>query len=286
MKKVNIEPKAEDNFKTASFSLRIPEKVKKPGYIVVLLPVFNGNGENLLEHKQWLMFAEETDAAIVACTFKAKDRNKKNYIHYAAAQHGSGRALESAIAQLDSKDVSYSLKDLPFLIYGVSAGGQFAYGFTCHNPKRMIGFAAIKGGYYFPRPVDGTYNVPGLVISGEKDLVRRRQATRTLFESHRKNGAPWCWMEDAFGHEEAECFSVVIPYFKALLRLRLKTHGAALLDIPKDAGVTIDLVDKRILHDGMNKGDEDNHLRSGFLPSKTVFQAWALLDIGKRKYAE
>ncbi|MFC1885796.1 hypothetical protein ACFLZM_01895 [Thermodesulfobacteriota bacterium] len=285
-KNVNITPGAEDNFRSASFVLRIPEKVKRPSYILVLLPEFNHNGAMLLEQIPWLAFAEETDAAMVACTFKAMDRNKENYVHYAAAQHGSGASLESAIELLDAKNSSHSFKDLPLLIYGISAGGQLAYGFSCYNPKRMIGFAAIKGGYYFPNPVDGTYSVPGLVVSGEKDLVGRRKAIRTLFESHRKIGAPWCWMEDAGGHEEAECLSVVIPYFKELIRLRLKNPGMALQDIPKRAGVTVNLVNKRVLHAGITIGNEDNHLKTGFLPSETVFQAWTLLDIGKRKYAE
>lgn len=282
----HVEPTAEDNFSKASFSLLLPEKVKTPAYILVLVPGFNGNGNGLLKNAQWLAFAEQTQGAIVACTFKAMNKEKGRFVHYAAAQHGSGAALESAIEQLDEKDAHHSLKRLPLLIYGHSAGGQFAYGFSCHNPKRMVGFAATKGGYYFPEPIDGTYKVPGLIISGHKDLARRRKAIRNLFEISRAKGAPWCWMEDSAGHGQANSLSVIIPYFRELLLMQLEGQRKELPDRSKLAGIMVDLANKEILK-GKNVFDAKNtNLKQGWLPSKTVFDVWSQLDTGMHKYAE
>jgi poly(3-hydroxybutyrate) depolymerase len=281
---VHIEPTVEDNFSKASFFLRLPEKVKKPRYILVLVPGYNGNGNGLLKNEKWLAFAEQTQGAIVACTFKSMKKGSGRAVHYAAAQHGSGAALEKAIKQLDAKD-QHSLKDLPLLIYGHSAGGQFAYGFSCHNPKRMIGFGATKGGYYFPKPIDGSYEVPGLIVSGQKDLARRRIGIRKIYELNRAKGAPWCWLEDNTGHGQAKTLSVVIPYFTELLRMQLGGEQG-LPDRSKLVGVSVDLVNKEILNGEKKFSAKDTDLKQGWLPSKSIFDAWSQLDIGTEKYAE
>lgn len=283
-------PKSGDNFTHAEFHLLVPRKVDQPRYILVLVPGFNGDGRRLLQHRQWGVFAETTGGAILACTFKALPEQTpeeiSNYVHYAAAQHGSGAALENAIEQLDALDTAHSFKGLPLLVYGHSAGGQFAYGFSCHNPNRMVGFAAAKGGYYYPEPVAGTYEVPGLVISGEQDLARRRKEIRALFESHRRHGAPWCWMEDAEGHGTARTLDVIIPYFRELLRIRLPSGDGALLNVPTDFGVTVDLETKTIRkQEGRGSGQKAG-LRTAVLPSLAVFEAWAKQDNGQRKFLE
>lgn len=287
---VDIKPRKGDNFIQASFDFLIPQKIAKPRYILVLVPGFNGNGLGFLQHKGWREFAEETEAAIVACTFKAlpeeTDEEIENYVHYAAAQHGSGAVLEQAIEQFDQMASRFSLKDLPLLIYGHSAGGQFAYGFSCHKPKRMIGFAAAKGGYYYPEPVDGTYDVPGLMISGEQDLARRRKEIRSLFESHRKHGAPWCWMEDAYGHGTASTLDVIFPYFKELIRLRLPAASDTLNAISKNSGVTVNLETQTIIDKKAGALSNTTDLRSGYLPSATVFKIWLQHDTGSRKYID
>lgn len=287
---VNIVAKDGDNFIGASFTYLAAQKISKPRYILVLVPGFNGNGNRFLQHQQWLAFAESTEGAIVACSYKALPEESpdeiKNYVHYAAAQYGSGAALEAAIEQFDAMDPAHSLEDLPLLIYGHSAGGQFAYGFSCYNPKRMIGFAAAKGGYYYPEPITGTYQVPGLLVSGEQDLARRRKEIRSLFESHRKQGAPWCWMEDEFGHGTASTLGVILPYFRELLRLRLATDSKSLKAISKNDGVTVDLKTKKLRIDKAATAGNELGVESGFLPSVNVFDLWALQDVGKRKYIE
>ena len=279
---VKITPKDGDNFIVASFNYLVPQKTIKPRYILVLTPGFNGDGGRFLQHQQWRNFAKQSGGAMVACTYIAMPEQTpdeiKNYVHYAAAQHGSGAALESAIDQFDELDPAHSLKDLPLLIYGHSAGGQFAYGFTCHNPKRMIGFAAAKGGYYYPEPIEGTYKVPGLLISGGQDLARRKNEIRSLFESHRKQGAPWCWMEDSYGHGTANTLDVILPYFKELLQIRLASDNNALIPVSTRIGVTVDLHTKTIVK---NKAVTAG---TGFLPSKNIFELWAKQDNGENKY--
>jgi len=286
-KVVHIKPGKQDNFSKAVFYFHVPEEVDKPKYILVLLPGINGDGSGLLMHKGWQQFAKKTKAAMIACTFVKKDRKKYDkHNNYSAAQCGSGAALESAIEKFDEGQQGYSLKDFPLLIYGHSGGGQFAFGFSCHNPKRMIGFAAGKGGYYYPEPVKGTFEVPGLIISGQKDKYRRKNGIRDLYKLSREKGAPWCWMEDKHGHEAAKNLSVVIPYFRELLRLQLTGESINVADRSKLVGISVNLVNKKILSENKVFDANDTNPKQGWLPSKSVFDMWAKEDIGMEKYAE
>ena len=215
--KISIPATDQDNFNEAEFSLRLPDAVQNPKFLLILLTGFNGDSAPLLEDAIWLDFAEEIQAAMIACTFRSDPHNLDAHAHYSAAQHGSGAALDTAIEQFAEHVDACNFSSLPLLIYGHSAGGQFAYGYSCHQPKRMLGFAAGKGGYYFPEPVADTYDVPGLLISGAKDLERRRQAIRELYEHHHAHGAPWILSEDNYGHEVADTLNLVIPFFRSLV---------------------------------------------------------------------
>jgi poly(3-hydroxybutyrate) depolymerase len=281
---IHIKPIKEDNFSKAIFLLHVPKKVKNPRYILVLVPGFNLQGDRFLKDSNWLKFAEQTNGVILACTFKTMERNKRKFVHYSAAQLGSGMALESAIKKLDNLNPQFSLSELPLLMYGMSAGGQFAYGFSCYNPTRLIGFAAVKGGHYFPAPIDGSYNVPALIISGKKDLNRRRIAIRNLFERGKRNGAPWCWMEDNHGHQEANCLSIIIPYFKELLQMQLTSEQEKKINRSKLAGITVDLTNKKILQEKSLFNHQNTNYKEGWLPSVEVFNIWAKLDTGRIKY--
>ena len=278
---IDIKPRANDNFSVASFHLSIPKPERTARYILVLAPGFNQDGSKLINQKVWLDFANETGGAIMACTFKM---TKQQVHHYAAARHGSGNALESAIEKLDRKFPEHSLKNLPLLVYGFSAGGQFAYGLSCHIPKRMLGFVASKGGYYFPETIRQTYRVPGLVISGIEDLERRRMAIRKLFESHRSKGAPWCWMEDQTGHKPGNTLSVVLPFFQELIKMQLGEQGSLMVDRSKLSGILVNLPTKTVLEESKPFDGRARDKRQGWLPSKKVFDLWSSQDVGNLKY--
>ncbi len=274
----------DDNFSHASFSLKISDRVKAPRYLLVLLPGFNQNGNGFLKSKTWLDFAEESQAALIAVTFKSLDPKKPGFVHYAAAHRGTGAALETAIGQLDAHAADHKLQGLPLFVYGFSAGGQFAYGYSCHNPKRLIGFVAIKGGFYFPKPKSGTFDVPGLMISGHRDQERRRINIRRLFEQHRRQGAPWCWMEDNGGHRVGGTSAVVLPYIRQLLALRLPPGNRQPKPLDHASGVTIDLKTQKILHPGLPTPKDHTNPLTGYLPSRAVHEVWAKMDIGQGKY--
>ena len=251
-------------------------------YFLVLLPGYNESGEQLAEHPRWIDLADNTGGAIIACTFEARPKGDKS-IHYAAANYGSGKALESAVEIFSHRSSKPEIKNLPFLMYGHSAGGQYAYGFSCYHPHRLIAFVSVKGGIFFPEPMEETYQVPGLIISGEKDLDRRRTAIRSLFESHRKHGAPWCWMEEKNkGHKEEACLSIAIPYVQSILDLRLENNPKQLKKIQPSAGIWLDMGAQKITPDPLEIAEKEINL--GWLPGRNIYERWKNLDNGPGKY--
>ena len=248
----------------------------------MLLPGYNEPGDHLAEHPGWSDLADHTGGAIIACTFMARPK-ADNAVHYAAANYGSGKALDSAVDLLGQKVANPGLKHLPFLMYGHSAGGQYAYGYSCYHPQRLIGFVSVKGGIFFPEPKTETYHIPGLIISGEKDLDRRKIAIRTLFESHRKHGAPWCWMEEKNkGHKEGDCLSVAIPYIQSILNLRLDDTSNALKRISPDTGIWVHMADQTVSSNAVKNIQKAINL--GWLPGKNIYEKWRTLDNGPGKY--
>jgi predicted esterase len=279
---VEIKPKLFDNFTYASFSMRIPDAADSVDYILVLLSGINQDGEKLLEDARWTQFADATNAAILACTFKMEKWQRR---HYAAAQFGSGAAMDKAIERIDERMPEFELEDLPLLICGHSAGGMFAYGYSCYNPGRMLGFVAMKGGHYFPQPTRETFRVPGLIISGAEDSDRCRKAIRELFEYHRNYGAPWCWMEDEHGHNHVD-LTIVTQYLKGLLSLKLDGPSKmGKIDRSKLVGITVDLETKQIISEEEIWNFENTKVREGWLPSRAVYDIWAEQDIGPKKYS-
>lgn len=274
-----IEPETRDNFRRASFKIRL-EKHRPVRYVLTLLPGYNESGEHLADQPEWMDLARRTNGAILGCTFKSRPKEDSS-IHYAAARYGSGKALDLAVKRFSEQFPGLMAEELPLFIYGHSAGGQFAYGYSCFHPERLIGFASVKGGIYFPEPVSATYGVPGLLISGEKDLPRRRHAIRKLFEDHREHGAPWCWMEERkAGHEPGKSASVVIPWCEDMVRLRLKADDSSLKPLDQHSGLWVDLKTGSLV-DSTTGSDPGT---TGWLPSPWVYETWKALDNGLDKF--
>ncbi len=129
---------------------------------------------------------------------------------------------------------------LPMLLWGHSAGGQYAYGVAGYAPQRVIAFVAIKGGYYHSRPKPTIVKVPGLFIRGANDLPRRKKNITSAYNFGRRRRAAWCLAEEPrAGHEVGMSNRLIVPFFKSVLAGRVRTAEEA-RTIPSSAcGMTI-----------------------------------------------
>jgi pimeloyl-ACP methyl ester carboxylesterase len=244
-----IEPQPEETFSYARFDLRVLAEVTTPRLILLLLPGFESDGAWLLDDAFWHEFAMRHQALLMAGTLKALPENqRKRGYNYNLADRGSGRALLDALADLEIQSGLPGLSRLPLLLWGHSAGGQFNYGFACFRPEQVLGYCAIKGGFYPMEPQEETRRVPALFLAGEKDEPHRRDGLQKVFmnlSEGGKNPASFV-VEPNSGHGVDQCNLLIKPFFDALVDMRLPGNDPVSYDRmkpinPAEQGVFVTL---------------------------------------------
>ena len=142
-----------------------------------------------------------------------------NIEEYARAEKGSGQALLDAIARFAKSAEHAEAVDLPLLLWGHSAGGEFNYEFACWRPERVKAFVVNKGGYYFTHLAPtATRKVPGIFFIGGKDEEFRILSIRGIFAINQRAGAVWkLAIEPDEGHEEGATRQMAVEFFESVL---------------------------------------------------------------------
>ena len=95
----------------------------------------------------------------------------------------------SALGGFAKRSGHPELATAPFLMWGMSAGGQFNYEFVAWKPERVVAFVVNKGGIYYSALLSrAAREVPGMLFIGGKDLAFRNNTISGLFrrESSRR----------------------------------------------------------------------------------------------------
>ena len=210
------------NYATAAFSLWISDSTLSPEGILVLVPGSNGDGRGDISDTVWQAFAEETNLAIIGCFLKDKPHDIPAIEHYVNVKNGTGDALLEAIKYFAGKTDIPALEALPLLLFGVSAGGEFNYEFACWRPDRVLAFVVNKGGVYYTAIAPAAaWEVPGLFITGEKDIPYRTNIVKGIFSINRRFGAKWAYAHDPLnGHNSGESPSLSRSFFREVLNER------------------------------------------------------------------
>jgi hypothetical protein len=98
--------------------------------------------------------------------------------------------LLDAIAEAAALTGRSDLLDAPILLYGMSGGGNQAWGFTQRNPERVAAlFLRVP---QTAGPLTGqALHVPAYMVLGELDVNVDNAMLIATFEAHRAAGAPW-----------------------------------------------------------------------------------------------
>ena len=214
-----------DNFNTAEFRLWHPEGVETLRGILVLAPGSNGDGRGEVEDSTWRGLAEKHDLALLG-VHMTDERHPQMFIeHYVDVSEGSGEALLEAVDMLAEESGHPELSQAPFLLWGMSAGGQFNYEFALWKPERVLAFIVNKGGiYYSAQASRAAQNVPGFFFIGETDLEYRNDIIAGIFAINRRAGALWALaVEPGVSHEVAGSKDMAVLFFDELIPLRLPT---------------------------------------------------------------
>jgi pimeloyl-ACP methyl ester carboxylesterase len=232
---VSIPARKSDNFDKAEFRLWLDDASDKNGAatvakplraLIVLAPGWNGDGRGLSTDRAWQQFARELGCGLVGVHLRTDVVNDGARVYH-QADKGSGAAWLAALGRLAEASRRPEIAKLPWLAWGHSAGGQWAYGLACVYPERMTAFVAVKGGVYQTRFDPQARSIPGLFVIGENDEARRAASITELFERERRQGAAWAvaW-EARSGHEVGRSTELARCFLREACGLRLPADAA------------------------------------------------------------
>lgn len=262
-----------NNFEIASFRARVPKTENKIRAVLVIVPGYNGDGRNAVNDSVWQEFAGNNNLAIVACYFKDRE-GSENF--YREASKGSGQALLDAIQKIAKKMKRPEIKNVPLILYGQSAGGQFNYEFACWKPERVLTFVVNKGGFYHTAMAPlTTRKIPAIFFIGENDLYYRNDILKGIYSMNRKLGAIWTLIvEKNTKHEFKASNGLAIKYFESIIPLRM-TPSSELRDISGDEYYLGDWDTKTV---EQYKGEPKTNSLTVWLPDSEFAKIW------KRQY--
>lgn len=259
------------NYDKAEFRLWTPPDAGRVQAIVVLVPGSNGDGRPMAEDAAWQAFATKNKLALIACRFTDKPHEQSFIEHYIDVSQGAGQALLDALAKFASRSQHPELTTAPFLMWGMSAGGEFNYEFVAWKPERVAAFVVNKGGiYYTALASQAARAVPGILFVGGKDLEFRTNTIVGLFAVNRRAGALWALAEEpSAAHVVGRSLDVARVLFEDVLALR----GAGTTFTEK-SGWLGDLKGKTF--DRVPDAGPPNY-PTAWLPTERVARAWKSL---------
>ncbi len=266
------------NFDKAEFRLWVPPDVARVRAVLVLVPGSNGDGRPMAEDAFWQAFATKQRLAIVACRFTDKPHEQAFLEDYVDVANGSGQALVDAVAALARKSNHLEIATAPFLMWGMSAGGQVDYEFAAWKPERVLAFVVNKGGVYYSALVPrAARSVPALLFVGNKDLEFRVNTVAGLFAVNRRAGALWAYVvEPDIAHAVGRSRDLGAMFFEDILAMRL--GGEEATPVPDKAGFIGDL---RAFTFQPVAATAAPTVPTAWLPTERIARAWQAVVTGK-----
>jgi poly(3-hydroxybutyrate) depolymerase len=268
------------NYEIAEFRFWAPSDAGALQGIAVLVPGSNGDGRAMAQDTVWQSFAKSHHLALVACRFTDKP-HPQNFIEaYVNVSQGSGQALINAVNSFAARSNHPELASAPFLMWGMSAGGQFNYEFVAWKPERVAAFVVNKGGIYYSALVSPeARNVPGILFIGGKDLEFRVNTIVGLFAVNRRGGALWALAnEPGAAHVVGQSRDVAMAFFDDILPMRVGGANGSLKPIAEKSGYIGDLKEKTFAPMGDSKAPG---YPTAWLPTERVARAWQTMEMSK-----
>lgn len=266
------------NYDKAEFRMWLPPDTAKVRALLVLVPGSNGDGRPQAEDPFWQAFASKHRLAIVACRFTDKPHEQAFLEDYVKVSDGSGQALLDAVNALAKASNHPEIATAPFLMWGMSAGGQVDYEFAAWKPERVIAFVVNKGGVYYSALVPrAARNVPALLFVGDKDLEFRVNTIQGLFAVNRRAGALWAYVvEPETAHAVGRSKDLGAMFFEDVLAMRMS--GDRLQPVGDKVGFIGDL--KAVTFQPV-AGAAAPTVPTAWLPTERIARAWQAVITAK-----
>jgi dienelactone hydrolase len=260
------------NYDKAEFKLWMPKDIPTVQAVAVLVPGSNGDGRGQVDDPVWQAFAVRHQLALVGVRLTDKPHDQGFIEEYVNVSQGSGQAFLDAMNAFAGRARHPELATAPFLLWGMSAGGEFNYEFVAWKPERVIAFVVNKGNIYYtalaPKAARG---VPGILFTGGKDLEFRTSTITGLFAMNRRAGALWALAEEPnAAHVVGRSRDCALVLFEEMLAARLG-GGSGLKPLTEKSGLLGD-IKARTFH-AIGEEPVPNY-PTAWLPTSRVAEAW------------
>ena len=264
------------NYDKAEFRLWLPTGVEALQAIAVLVPGSNGDGRGQVDDPVWQNFAVRHKLALVGVRLTDTPHDQGLIEEYVNVSQGSGQAFLDAMTAFAARSRHPELATAPFLLWGMSAGGEFNYEFVCWKPERVVAFVVNKGNiYYTALAPKAARSVPGILFTGGKDLEFRTSTITGLFAINRRGGALWALAEEpSAAHVVGRSRDVALVLFEDALALRVGDGAAALKPMSEKSGFLGDIKAKTFQALGEDKVP---NYPTAWLPTARVAERWQWL---------
>jgi hypothetical protein len=274
-----------DNYEVADFRVWIPQDAKTIRALLVLAPGSNGDGRGEVMDSTWEAFAMDHGLALVGVSLRDKPPGGI-FEDYVDVSRGSGDAFLAAMRNFAAQSGHPELAIAPFLLWGMSAGGEFNYEMTLWKPERVVAFVVNKGGIYWHALASPEARaVPGFFFAGGMDLDSRTGTIFGLFALNRRGGALWAFsVEPCAGHIVGESQAMAMMFFADMLTARLGGAGTHADGTPRLATLTESsgLVGNITDFTYRAAGERANtNLSMAWLPNERIAKAWQTIAMGK-----
>jgi poly(3-hydroxybutyrate) depolymerase len=263
------------NYDKAEFRLWLPNGAAAVQATVLLVPGSNGDGRDQVNDAVWQAFAVQHKLALVGLRLTDRPHDQGFIEEYVNVSQGSGQALLSALDTLAVRSKHPELSTAPFLLWGMSAGGEFNYEFACWKPERVVAFVVNKGNiYYTALAPKAARSVPAILFTGGKDLEFRTSTIAGLFAVNRRAGALWALAEEpSAGHIVGRSRDVALVLFEDALALRVGA-GSTLKPVSEKSGFLGDI--KARSYEPVGEAPVRNY-PTAWLPTARVAERWQWL---------
>jgi len=240
----------------------------------------------------WQALAKKWDCALLGPTYhvlnNAIDTSPGGSQLWFDPGMGSDKAFLKAIGELAAKSGHSELNDVPWVLWGHSGGGIWSDVMTDLHPERVVavflrsGAAAMFRRRVFPQPKvpAAVYAIPIMANAGVKEekkdgTIGPREGSKMIVQEYRAMGGLIAFAPDPrTGHECGDSRYLAIPFFDAVIAMRLPAKGSTdqtLKPVDSSKAWLAPLMGDSAQPAAEYKGDPTDAV---WLPNEAVARAW------------
>ena len=264
---------------SAEYRVWIPEGIERVRGIIIKQHGCGADAANSgldnANDLQWQAIAAKHQFALMGTKLITQSEKRSCGYWYTPAW-ASKDALFQALDSVAKQSKRLELNQVPWVLWGHSAGSVWSSAMLQEHPERTIAMVAIRsGGILFLGTNPSLIDTPVLFSLGENEDVMPKytfELPQKIFRRYRKSGALWTLaIEPNTGHEIGNSSQLAIPYIDAVINARLAKNSNELLPIDRDGGWLADNAKHTIASLDEYKG---NPQEASWLPNREIAQKW------------